>query len=120
MVVRSAKVANEQGENASRQAGDTDAAENAGVELALLEDGSSKGIAVHPPHHQPGSPATHPCRTNLRLDASATAASAAGALGDTMADYYVYLKSPFPCAHGGSTSGCTNFHDPVTGHAALR
>jgi len=34
MVVRSAKVANEQGENASRQAGDTYADENAGVELA--------------------------------------------------------------------------------------
>ena len=28
-----------------------------------------------------------------------------------MADYYKYLKSPYPCAHGGSTSGCTNFHD---------
>ena len=28
-----------------------------------------------------------------------------------MAEYYAYLKSPYPCAHGGSTSGCTNFHD---------
>ena len=30
------------------------------------------------------------------------------------ADYNVYLRSPFPCAHGGSMNGCTNFHDDET------
>ena len=138
MVVRSAKIAD--GGSASGETGDADDEE---VELVVIGDGggsdgpSSKGVCGAAQTSTTISPSalmiliaasarqSHltPPRTDVCPGAPGATAAAprnGGATSDTMmADYYKYLKSPYPCAHGGSTSGCTNFGEIVVNPSDL-